>query len=103
MAYEIILPEISDKSFVAFNRFPVVFKELNAREKVENALYERGIITSRMYLRPLHHIFDLGYAEHDFPNAVYLAERLLTLPSHPFVDERCLDTIIDVIRGVIKK
>ena len=29
-----------------------------------------------MYIKPLHHMFDLGYKQDDFPNACYLADHL---------------------------
>lgn len=94
----IILPEIQDNLIPAFNRLPVVFKDLKKREKVERNLWEAGIETSRMYLKPLHHIFDLGYKKNDFPNATYFAEHLLTLPTHPVLTDNDLDKIIDAMQ-----
>ena len=99
---EVILPKISEDTQPAFNRLPVVFKDLKRREKVEESLWRVGIETSRLYYKPLHHIFDLGYKKSDFPNAVYFAEHLLTLPVHPLVTNTDLEKIIEVIRGVGK-
>ncbi len=94
----IILPEIAEGTKPAFNRLPVVFKDLGKRDKVEESLRQKGIETSRMYYKPLHHLFDLGYKKEGFPKATYFAEHLLTLPTHPLLSAGDVGKIIDVIR-----
>ena len=96
---EIILPGIPDDSIMAFNRLPVVFKDLKFRDHIEKEFKCSNIETSRMYLRPLHHIFDLGYPREAFPNAVYFAERLLTLPTHPLVNDSDINRMIEIFRS----
>ncbi|MCG2703541.1 MAG: DegT/DnrJ/EryC1/StrS family aminotransferase [Candidatus Omnitrophica bacterium] len=94
----LIVPDIPAHTKPAFNRFPVVFKDADKRSRAEKALWRHGFETSRMYMRPLHMMFDLGYAKAGFPNAEYLAERLLTLPVHLLLTESDLKKIIDTIR-----
>jgi dTDP-4-amino-4,6-dideoxygalactose transaminase len=93
----IMLPEIHNTIVPAFNRLPVVFKDLKRRERVEVNLWHAGIETSRMYFKPLHHIFDLGYGKDDFPHATYFAEHMLTLPIHPLLTDSDLNKIIKTI------
>ncbi|MEW6088957.1 MAG: DegT/DnrJ/EryC1/StrS family aminotransferase [bacterium] len=95
---EIIVPVTSKEAKPAFNRFPVLFKNLELRQKIKNALWASGFDTSFMYLKPLHHIFDLGNRKEDFPNANYLAEHLLTLPVHPLLGKDDMERIIQVIK-----
>lgn len=95
---DIILPRISDKISPVFNRLPIVFKDENRLEAVMRDLERRGIESSRLYLKPLHHIFDLGYKKEDFPNAVFLSKGLLTLPAHPLVKEKDIDKMIRIIK-----
>ena len=97
----IILPEIPENTDYVFNRLPVLFKDINLMIKAERRLWVAGIETSRMYLRPLHHMFSLGYKENDFPNAVYCAQRLLTLPTHPLVNEDNITRMVKTIRDVM--
>lgn len=97
----IILPEIPLGSRPIFNRLPVVFRDLNKRKEAAKKLWEAGIETSRLYLRPLHHIFDLGYKKEDFPNANYFAQRMLTLPVHPLIRQKDIDKIISVFRKAL--
>ncbi len=98
----LILPEITENSTPVFNHVPVVFKEIETMKRVQAALWDRGIDTGRMYLKPVHHLYDLGYdmQKELFPNALYIAERLLTLPSHPYLDENSIDKIINVFKSI---
>ncbi|HLD40571.1 MAG TPA: DegT/DnrJ/EryC1/StrS family aminotransferase [Candidatus Omnitrophota bacterium] len=96
----IILPRISGRISPAFNRLPVVFKDETKIETLMRALDKAGIESSRLYRRPLHHIFDLGYKKEDFPNAVCLAKGLLTLPAHPLVKAKDINKMIRIIRDV---
>lgn len=97
-AGKVLLPKIQELTRYAFNRFPVVFKDIGARSRAEESLAADGIEISRMYLQPLHHMFDLGYAPKDFPDAVYLAKNLLTLPTHPSVERADIGRMIDAIK-----
>ena len=98
----IILPEIAKNSTPVFNHLPVVFKETKTMEKVQAKLWEMGIDTGRMYLKPVHHIYDLGYDTHTepFPNALYIAEGLVTIPTHPYLDDGAIETIINVFKSI---
>jgi dTDP-4-amino-4,6-dideoxygalactose transaminase len=94
----IMVPEILENTKPAFNRFPLVFKDLKRRDAVKKKLMSAGIDSSLMYMQPLHHIFDAGYKKDDFPNAGYFAGHLLTLPVHPLVKETDIGRMIEIIR-----
>ncbi|MBI4845526.1 MAG: DegT/DnrJ/EryC1/StrS family aminotransferase [Candidatus Omnitrophica bacterium] len=96
---DITVPLISAGEIPAFNRLPVLFKNSDQLEKVEKVLADAGIETSRMYFKPLHHMFELGYKIEDFPNAVYLAEHLLTFPTHPLLKDSDIEKIITLIQN----
>jgi dTDP-4-amino-4,6-dideoxygalactose transaminase len=96
----IVLPKIPPDSTPAFNRLPVVFKDAHLREKAHLRLWNEGIESSYMYPYVLHQVYDLGYKKDDFPNAVYLAGHILTLPVHPLVPRQALEKIIEIIRGL---
>jgi len=97
----IIVPQIPINSEPAFNRLPVVFENIKRKEEIEEKLLAAGIETSRMYLKPLHHIFDLGYKSENFPIAVHFAEHLLTLPVHPSIEEEDLNRMVEIIKNSI--
>jgi perosamine synthetase len=97
----IILPIIALDARPVFNRLPVVFKDINKVEEVRKRLWKAGIETSRMYLRPLHHMFELDYQPAAFPQACYLASHLLTLPVHPDLPDGLLLKMIYIIDEVV--
>jgi len=92
------LPVVIDKGEPVYNYFPVVLESSEHAEQIRQELGNLGIDTSRMYLRPVHHCYELGYARtpETFPNATYIAERLLILPTHPFIDSLALQDMIGV-------
>lgn len=98
----ILLPRIIPGTKPVFNHLPVVFKDARLREEVQMKLWEPGIDTARMYLKPIHRIYDLGYdtSADPFPNASYLAQGLVTLPTHPFVEDDTLETIVRVFEEI---
>lgn len=91
------LPVARPADRCVFNRLPVLFKDPAMVSVMEKCLWNAGIESSRMYLRPLHQMFDLGYAQQDFANARALAAGLLTLPCHPGAAGR-LEEMIEVMR-----
>ncbi|MBU2540558.1 MAG: aminotransferase class V-fold PLP-dependent enzyme [Candidatus Omnitrophica bacterium] len=88
---DLIIPHILNLSIPAYNRFPVIFRDIQVKKRIRTILSEAGIDSSEMYEQPLHFKFNLGYKKGDFPNAEFIAERLLTLPSHPLVNKAMLN------------
>ena len=76
---------------------PVVFLNKNDRDRAIKSLWDKGIDTARMYLKPNHHIYDLGYPVDAFPNSKLIADGLVTLPTHPFMTRRDLEIILDIV------
>lgn len=99
----VIVPLITSDSKPAFNRLPILIEDLIKRETIERKLWQKGIETSRMYFKPLHHMFDLGYKKEEFPNACYLAEHLLTLPVHPLVEDKDIEKMVNIIRKTVNE
>lgn len=98
---DLMLPVLREGVRPSFNRMPVIFKKPGQAEEVRRQLEEAGIESSRMYDRPLHHIYDLGYRRDDFPNAVFLAQNLLTLPVHSLVTQKDSDRMVEIIKQTI--
>lgn len=99
----IILPKISENVVSVFNRFALIFKEIRHVDMAIEKLHRVGIESSKLYVKPLHHIFEGGYSDNDFPNALYFAQRLLTLPIHPLVKQKDLEVMAGIIKEVVKR
>lgn len=107
----ITTPKIRDGIWPAFNQFPLVLDDTTKIDPLISSLWDRGIETTRLYLKPMHRIFDLGlplkgsirgYTQPDpFPVASWLAEGLLLIPTHPYMTKREIEMVIDTIRKEI--
>jgi dTDP-4-amino-4,6-dideoxygalactose transaminase len=86
----------------AYNQFPIIFEEPSKVETIQRKLWREGIETTRQYLKPLHHHFDLGYKENEFPVAQKVAQNLLLFPTHYCVGEKDIEKGIDIIRNELR-
>ena len=100
---ELLLPQVIESAEPVCNHLPVVFKNQEVLEEITSALWQKGIDTARMYERPIHRIYDLGYSEKPdpFPEATYVAERMITLPTHPYLSVAARNRILDVFADVL--
>ncbi len=84
---------------IAYNQFPIVFQDPAKVETIQRKLWKAGIETTRQYLKPLHHHFDLGYKEREFPIAQKVSQGLLLFPTHYGVGRKDIERGIDIIRN----
>ncbi len=92
-------PFIDPVTQPAFNRLPLLFKDLKQRDTVARSLQRSGIETSRMYYQPLHKLHNLEEKPGRLKNAEYLAEHLLCVPVHPLMQENDIAVIIDRLKN----
>ena len=99
----ITIPKIRDGIWPVFNQFPLVVDDRGQIEGLMASLWNRGIETTRLYLKPIHRIFDLGYPQgpDPFPVASWLAEGLLLIPTHPYMTRRDIEVVVETIREVV--
>jgi dTDP-4-amino-4,6-dideoxygalactose transaminase len=87
---------------IAYNQFPIIFEEPTKVEKIQKKLWKEGIETTRQYLKPLHHYFELGYSRDAFPVARQVAQGLLLFPTHYCVGRKDIERGIDIIRNELE-
>ena len=87
---------------IAYNQFPIIFEDPTKVEKIQRTLWKEGIETTRQYLKPLHHYFNLGYEVGEFPVAQKVAQGLLLFPTHYCVGEKDIERGIDIIRNELE-
>lgn len=81
------------------NDFPLT------RDEFVQAVQEKGVGAGVYYPKPLHsypHIEKLGFKLGDFPEAEKAADEVVSLPVHPHVSDEDVQTIINVIREVVR-
>ena len=80
--------------------------EVDERAAVEKALAEAGIPTAVHYPTPLHLqpvyaelSWEMGWERGSFPVAERAAERVLSLPMHPYLTAEQIDKVSDAVRN----
>jgi dTDP-4-amino-4,6-dideoxygalactose transaminase len=85
-------------------RFPVLFQNEETRGKALLQLNRKRLGASTSYPTPLNQI--PGFRKYlsgddNFPGAQYVSDRILTLPTHPYVTRDDIDKIVSVINGLV--
>jgi len=73
----------------------------NKRDKLQEHLSEKGVVTGLHYPVPIHlqkSMEYLGYKEGDFPNCEKYAKEILTLPVFPGMSEEETDHVCDSVK-----
>jgi dTDP-4-amino-4,6-dideoxygalactose transaminase len=84
-------------------RFPIVFPKKEVHRRVFWILNRRRLGASRSYVTPLSEIPSFRRylsADEDYPGAKFIADRILTLPTHPYVTESDIQKIVSRINRI---
>jgi len=79
---------------------------LKNRDEARKQLAEKGIETGIHYPIPIHltpAYKDLGYKPGDFPISERLADAILSLPMHPFLERKEIEYVAEIIKTVGEK
>jgi len=96
-------PDISFIYKSVWAQYSVLAKNGQHRDKLQKHLKEAGIPTAVYYPKPLHlqtAFSYLGYQNGDFAVSEDYAERIFSLPMHPYLSETEQKTIFDAIDSV---
>ena len=95
------LPVLLPQTVPIFNQFPVLFDDENAKENCFEKINGNGIESTKLYLDPIHRVYDLGYdlGKDPFPNATYFSRHLLLIPTHPMMNVEKLSLIVNIIKN----
>jgi dTDP-4-amino-4,6-dideoxygalactose transaminase len=74
-------------------RFPLLAATTDLRDRLRTALVEAGVQATTLYDWPT-------IDPDQFPGAAHLQRHILTLPTHPYVDARDRQLVVDTVRAV---
>jgi len=98
------IPAWRVNSNIPFIRLPILASEKSSRDRAISKLRSRGIAASAMYPSTIDAIPEISEnlvnATDKFPGAKAVAERLFTLPTHPYLNSQDIKTIIDCLAEV---
>jgi perosamine synthetase len=99
----LIIPKPDVAGQPVYLRFPILFRKKEARRRIFRILSRRRLGASRSYPTPLNEIPAFRKylcAEDDYPGAKFVADRILTLPTHPYVNEYDIQKIVSRINRI---
>jgi perosamine synthetase len=87
----------------AYLRLPVVMPTVEDKQELCTAGKDLGLGVSALYPAPVSDIPELKarFQGQQYPGADILADRLVTLPVHHYIDERDVDRICEVLHGIV--
>ncbi len=100
----VVTPRIMDGFFSSWAQYTIVCKDLNQRENLQNSLRKENIPTMVYYAKGMHEqkAFEkLEIGAGDFVNTLYLKDRVLSLPIHPYLEKNQVKEIVGRIKSVI--
>ncbi len=99
----VVCPTIPDGYFSSWAQYSVLSRDGIERSKLQGKLKEEGIPTAIYYPKPLHlqrAFAELGYTQGDFPVSESCAERIFSLPMHPYLKEEDQERIATVLKKI---
>jgi UDP-2-acetamido-2-deoxy-ribo-hexuluronate aminotransferase len=97
----ITTPYIAPHNTCVFAQYTILVEN---REVMQAKLKDEGIPTAVHYPVPLHRqpaFSHLGHAEGSFPVAEQTAQRVMSLPMHPYLDDEALNRITSAVAGTL--
>jgi len=98
----IFLPPEGQDEFIAYHTFVI---QVDRRDTLQARLAECGIDTAIHYSIPIHlqpAARFLGYNRGDFPICERQAERILTLPIHPWLSEEDVGVVVRAVNDFLR-
>jgi dTDP-4-amino-4,6-dideoxygalactose transaminase len=97
---QLTVPTIPAGATSAWAQYSILASDEKHRSELQNNMKEAGIPTAIYYPQPLHlqtAFSSLGYNRDDFPVSEDYAQRIFSLPMHPYLTEDDQNKIADVI------
>ncbi len=98
------VPSIPQQCKSAWAQFCILAQDHGQRERLRGRLKEEGIPTMVYYPKPLHlqPVFaHMGYKEGDFPVSEETAQRILSLPMHPYLSPDLQEKVATLIQEAL--
>lgn len=100
-----IVPFVPKDTRSAWAQYSVLFPSSQTRDAARKKLEGNGIPNVIYYPIPLHMqpvYSKLGYKPDDFPNSRKMADTILSVPMHPYLESGTIQTVCDSIQEVLK-
>ena len=97
------LPHVPEGCLSVWAQYSILARDNAHRSALQSALQKEGIPTMVYYPKPLHvqdAFASLGYRQGDFPVSDDCAQRIFSLPMHPYLQEADQKSIVEAISRI---
>lgn len=98
----VVCPLVPEGHISAWAQYSLLSESAEARADLQNRLKEKGIPTAVYYPKPLHlqtAFRSLGYKPGDFPVSEDTAERIFSIPMHPYLSAEDQARIVEALEA----
>ena len=98
-------PVVPEGYYSSWAQYTIMLSDRAARDRLQRHLKTMGIPTMIYYPRGLHQqtaYQSMNLRDEDYPNAVRVAQCVLSLPMHPYLKEDDIDQVTEAIKEFIQ-
>ena len=99
-------PIVPEGYYSSWAQYTITLEDREKRDGLQTYLKERGIPSMVYYPKPMHRqtaYKELGYGEGSFPVTEKLCDTVLSLPIHPYITEKEIKTVCEIINAYTDK
>lgn len=101
----VVAPRVAASAVSTWAQYTVLLPAAGMREGFQAALKAQGVPSAAYYPRPMH--LQTAYRHHPveggrLPVSEYLAERVVALPMHPYLDEPTQDRVVTAVADAME-
>ena len=102
----VVIPSIPESYYSSWAQYTILCRDEEERVLVQSGLKEKNIPSMIYYPRGLHQqkaYSDMQLPDEWYPNTIEATKRVLSLPMHPYLEEKTVDEITKVINQVCER
>lgn len=98
------IPVVKEGFQSSWAQYTIQLKDKVQRDALQRHLKEHSIPSMIYYLKPMHRqlAFELQIEEELFENTKWLCDRVLSLPLHPYIEQKDIKLVSDEIKAFIE-
>lgn len=97
-------PVIPEGFYSSWAQYTIQLKDKETRDGLQTTLKDVGIPSMVYYPKPMHRqeaFAGYEYDDVDFPNTIKLCDTVLSLPMHPYLKEKDINSVVEAIKILI--
>lgn len=102
----VIVPSVPEGFYSSWAQYTILCKDEEERVCLQSGLKEKEIPSMIYYPRGLHQqeaYRDMKLPDKWYPNTIEATKRVLSLPMYPYLEEKTIDEIAEVIRSICER